>query len=256
MATTTPLETQVKLGKLPAVTDERTLALARYLDPATLPLPPVTLDLAGAVRDWPMYGNDRIGDCTCAAAAHMIEAWTGASRGQPVEVTEHAVLSAFDRVKMLDPLTGQEGARGLDVLKFWRTTGIGGHRIGAFVRVPLRDHVLARTGAWLFGGLYVGLQLPLTVQQQEVWDWTHRLDGPARPGSWGGHAVDVVGYDADTLTVVTWGRLKQMTWSFWDHYGDEAYCVLSRDFLARGVAPNGFDLAALERDLALVTGEA
>jgi len=31
------------------------------------------------------------------------------------------------------------------------------------------------------------------------------------------------------------------------------YCILSDDFLKQGRAPNGFDLAALEADLALVT---
>ena len=76
---------------------------------------------------------------------------------------------------------------------------------------------------------------------------------PTRPGSWGGHAVDVVGYDEAGLTVVTWGALKRMTWAFWGRYGDEAWCVLSPDFLADGRSPQGFDLEALQRDLALVT---
>ena len=253
MATTTPLQTQVKLGKLPVETDVRTLSLARYVDPAVLPAPPASLDLATSVPEWPMYANDRIGDCTTAAAGHMIEAWTAASWGHAVEVSERAVVSAFDRVKIVDPATGEEGAVELDVLKYWRATGIARHRIGAFARISLHDHALVRTGAYLFGGLYIGLQLPASAQRQRVWDWTHRLDGPARPGSWGGHAVDVVGYDGHRLTVVTWGRLQALTWSFWDRYCDEAYGILSRDFLDRGKAPNGFDLAALRRDLELVT---
>jgi hypothetical protein len=254
MATTSSLETQVKLGKLPARTDARTLRLPRYVDLAKLPQPPPELDLAAAVPDWPMYANDRIGDCTTAAAAHMIEAWTAPVRGTVVEISERAVLSAFNRVKQVDPVTGEEGAVELDVLKLWRRRGIGGHRIGAFVRVPISDHRLARTAAYVFGGLYIGLELPATAQQQPVWDWTHRLDGPARPGSWGGHAVDVVGYDADTLTVVTWGRLQAMTWSFWDRYVDEVYAILSVDFLDEaGETPNGLDLPALKADLALVT---
>ena len=253
MATTTPLETQVRLGKLPVRVDVRTLSLARYVDTAVLPRPPAAIDLAGPVPDWPMYANDRIGDCTCAAAAHMIEAWTAAAHRRAVEVSERSVLRAFDAVKLIDPATGEAGAVELDVLKYWRRTGIARHRIGAFARVRLHDHALVRAAAWLFGGLYIGVQLPLTAQRQDVWDWTHRLDGPARPGSWGGHAVDVVGYDASGLTVVTWGSLKRMTWAFWERYVDEAYCLLSPDFLERGEAPNGFDLAALERDLALIT---
>jgi hypothetical protein len=251
MATTTVAAH--KLGKLPVRLDVRTLRLARYVDRTTLPPPPAQLDLTAHVTDWPMYANDRIGDCTIAAAGHMIEAWTAASHGAAVEVGEPAVLQAFDAVKMTDPSTGEEGAVELDVLRYWRATGVGGHRIGAFAGVSLHDEQLVRTGAFLFGGVYIGLALPVTAQEQEVWDWTGTLAGPAKPGSWGGHAVDVVGYDAAGLTVVTWGSLKRMTWRFWERYVDEAYCLLSPDFLSAGKAPNGFDLAALKKDLALVT---
>ena len=251
MATTTI--PALKLGKLPVRTDVRTLSLASYVDPQTLPAPPATFAETAKVSDWPMYANDRIGDCTTAAAGHMIEAWTAAARGQAVEISEQSVLDAFDHVKLVDPQTGEAGAVELDVLRYWRTSGIGGHTIGAFARVAVHTHQLVRAGAWLFGGLYIGLQLPLTAQAQEVWDWTGSLSGDALPGSWGGHAVDVVAYDATALTVVTWGRLKQMTWSFWDRYCDEAYSILSQDFLDAGRAPNGFDLAALRADLALVT---
>ena len=242
-----------KLGKLPVRMDVRTLRLARYVDRAKLPAPPTQLDLTAHVPDWPMYGNDRIGDCTIAAAAHMVEAWTAASHGNAVEVTEQVVLRAFDAVKVVDPSTGEEGAVELDVLRYWRATGVGGHRIGAFAGVSLHDEQLVRTGAYLFGGLYIGLALPLSAQRQDVWDWTGSLTGPAKPGSWGGHAVDIVGYDNGGLTFVTWGSLKRMTWSFWERYVDEAYALLSTDFLNGNRAPNGFDLAALKEDLALVT---
>jgi hypothetical protein len=253
--TTTPIAagTTGKLGKLPVRTDARTLRLARYVDRVRLPPPPASLDLTAGVDDWPMYANDRIGDCTTAAAGHMIEVWTAEGRGRAVEIAEASVLHAFDRVKIVDPLTGEAGAVELDVLRDWRKHGIGGHRIGAYAAVALHDHQLTRTGAWLFGGLYIGLSLPLTARQQDVWDWTGSPVGDAAPGSWGGHAVDVVRFDDGGLTVVTWGALKQLTWSFWDHYCDEAYCILSSDFVAKGEAPNGFDLATLKADLELVT---
>ena len=254
MMTSTPVVSELKLGKLPVRTDVRTLLLARYVDRSVLPEPPPSLDLAAAVRRWPMYANDRLGDCTCAAAGHMVEAWTAAARGAAVEIPEREVVEAFEAVKLVDPLTGAEGAIELDVLRYWRAAGIGGHRIGAFARLGVADHLLARTGAYLFGGLYIGLELPLSAQSQAVWDWSGRLDGPARPGSWGGHAVDVVGYDAAGLTVVTWGAPKAMTWPFWDRYCDEAYCIISEDFLRDGRSPAGFDVASLRHDLALVTG--
>jgi hypothetical protein len=251
--TTIPIETRFRLGKLPRRQDVRTLRLARYVDRAALPLPPPAIDLARPVAEWPMYANDRIGDCTTAAAGHMIEVWTAAADGFPEEISERAVVEAFERVKLRDPATGEEGAIELDVLNLWRRFGIGGHRIGAFASVTIHDRELVQIAAYLFGGLYIGLQLPETAQEQSLWDWTHQLDGPAAPGSWGGHAVDVVAYDPHSLTVVTWGRLQMLTWSFWDRYCDEAYCILSEDFLREGRAPHGFDLAALEADLRLIT---
>jgi len=242
-----------KLGKLPVRTDVRTLRLRSYLDPARLPTPPESIDLTPHVGEWPMYANDTRGDCTTAAAGHMIEAWTAAAAGAAVEISEGAVLRAFEAVRVTDPLTGEEGAIELDVLRYWRKRGIGEHRIGAFAAVGTHDHDLTRAAAWLFGGLYIGLAMPLAAQRQETWDWTGSLAGEAKPGSWGGHAVDVVRLDAGGLTVVTWGRLQLMTWSFWDRYCDESYCILSTDFLRDGRAPNGFDLAALKVDLELIT---
>ena len=70
-----------KLGKIAPRVDVRTLTLSRYVDRAQLPDPPATIDLADHVAEWPMYANDRLGDCTTAAAAHMIEAWTAEARG-------------------------------------------------------------------------------------------------------------------------------------------------------------------------------
>ena len=189
--TTTSIELQ-KLGKLPVRVDVRTLLLARYVDTSQLPAAPGTLDLTEHVPDWPMYANDRIGDCTIAAAGHMIEVWTAAARGEAVEVSESSVLTAFDRVKIVDPVTGEEGAVELDVLRDWRSHGVGHHRIAAYARVSGHDHTLVQSAAWLFGGLYIGLALPVSAQQQRVWDWTGSLSGDARPGSWGGHAVNVV----------------------------------------------------------------
>ncbi len=191
-----------------------------------------------------MYGNDRIGDCTTAAAGHMIEAWSAAATGRAVEVTEQAVLKAFDAVKVVDPDTGEEGAVELDVLKLWRDTGIGGHAIGAFAALEPSDHDLVRAAAYLFGGVYIGIELPLRAQTQRIWDWAGGDEGRDAPGSWGGHAVDIVRYDESGLTAVTWGMLQELTWSFWDHYCDEAYCIISADFLSNGVTPAGLESAS------------
>ncbi len=242
----------VKLGKAPPKVDVRTLRLAAYVDTTKLPAPPAELDLTAKVADWPMYGNDTRGDCTCAAAGHMIEAWTASAAGKAVEVPAADIIKAFDAVEVVQG--GEEGAVEIDVLKYWRKTGIGDHKIGAFARVSTYDHQMLETAAWLFGGLYIGLQLPESAKRQATWDWNGTLTGPDAPGSWGGHAVDVVRYGKAGVTLVTWGTLMQATWAFWDHYCDEAYAILTQDWFDGRKSPDGFDLEALQKDLGLVTG--
>ncbi len=180
MATTTIAAR--KLGKLPVRIDVRTLPLARYVDTAEAAAAARAIRLRRRTsHDWPMYANDRIGDCTIAAAGHMIEAWTAAARGTAVEIPESAVLTAFDAVKVVDPQTGEEGAVELDVLKYWRKTGIGGHRDRRVrPRVARTTSSSCAAATWLFGGLYLGLALPLTAQTQDTWDWTGSLVRPGR----------------------------------------------------------------------------
>jgi len=51
--------------------------------------------------------------------------------------------------------------------------------------------------------------------------------------------------------VVTWGALEMMTWSFWAAYCDEAYAIVSPDYLdGKQKAPQGFSLPELQSDLA------
>jgi hypothetical protein len=246
----------MKLGKNPAVHDRRTLQLANYLRPSVLPPPPPQASWATKVASWPMMLNNTIGDCTIAAAGHCIEEWT-TDAGAAVVLPDSAIVAAYSAVSGYDPNTGQHdvGANELKVLNYWRQTGIGGHQIRAYAALEPGnlDHV--RDAVFIFGNCYIGLALPLSAQTQSIWSVPPGgAVGPGAPGSWGGHAVPVVAYESQGLTVVTWGALKRMTWGFWAAYCDEAYALLSDDFLTADRTPAGIDLAALEQDLAAVTG--
>ena len=243
----------VKLGKHPPRVDVRTLRFGSYVNLAALPLIPATLDLTKGVPKWPMYSNDTIGDCTCAAAGHMIEVWTEESRHKATTISDLSVLAAFDKIKVVDPATGEAGANELDVLNLWRKTGIGNHKIAAFASLAPHDHSNVQAAAFLFGGVYIGLALPKSAQGQCSGQYSGNVAGPNKPGSWGGHAVNVVGYDANGVTVVTWGATLNASWDFWNHYVDEAYCIISPDFLSNGKSPQGFNMVALQQDLHTVT---
>ena len=240
-----------KLGKQPARQDPRTLQLAKYLSP-TLPPPPPQIDHSKAVATWGMMKNDTVGDCTCAAAGHLIMEWTSLAK-DPVVPSDASIIDAYAAITGYNPRTGanDNGANELDVLKYWRKTGIDKRKILAYIALEPANHTHVEDSVSLFESCYIGLALPVSAQKQTVWSVPPGgPTGPGAPGSWGGHAVPVVGYDSRGLTVITWGAPKRMTWSFWTAYCDEAYALLSMDMLDAGKAPNGFDLKTLQADLA------
>jgi hypothetical protein len=248
----------MKLGKQSARHDPRTLLFEKYLTAALPPAPPQVDWTPAVAGGWPMMANDRIGDCTCAAAGHMIEEWT-ANAGNQVIPSDVAIVKAYESITGYNPNdpSTDHGAVEIDVLNYWRRTGIAGHKVAAYVKLTPGnlDHIKA--AANLFGGCYIGLALPKTAQTQDVWDVPPGgPHGDGAPGGWGGHAVPVVGYDGTGPTVVTWGALKTMTWNFWTAYCDEAYAILSLDFFNNGKDPQGFDMTTLSADLQQVIGVA
>jgi len=247
----------MKLGKQTARHDPRTLQLGNYLRLETLPPPPPTADWSDRVQGWGMMRNDAIGDCTCAAAGHLIMEWT-ANAGKEIVPSDADIVKAYSAITGYDPATGKNdnGAVEIDVLNYWRSTGIAGHKIFAYAALEPGNHDHVRDAVWLFGDCYIGLSLPVTAQKQTVWTVPPGGPvGPGAPGSWGGHAVPVIAYDAAGLVVVTWGALKRMTWSFWAAYCDEAYAVFSADWMnAKKVSPDHLDMATLEHDLHAIAG--
>ena len=228
---------KLKLGKLVARHDPRTL-LASYS--AGLPTPPASVDLSGKVKAWGMMDNDQIGDCTCAAAGHLIMEWTANAAKNMFTPSDQQIVSAYSAITGYNPGTGanDNGAVEIDVLNYWRQTGIAAHKIGAYVALEPANHTHIMDSVYIFEGCYIGMQLPTSAT------------GEGKPGSWGGHAVPVIAYDIRGITCVTWGALQQMTWSFWEAYCEEAYAVVSADYLTRKkTTPQGFNLQQLQADL-------
>lgn len=246
----------LRLGRSPARRDPRTLELANYIDVSALPPIPSAQDWSGAVSSWPMYGNDELGDCTVAALGHMIECWSynsGTPKMPTVSVIERAYWETGDPSRATGRPGGltDTGRVELDVLNYWRKTGVNRDRILAYASVNPRNAALVRAAVYLFGGVYIGLGLPVTAQTQHVWSVVgDGRTGSSAPGSWGGHAVNVVGYDANGLKLVTWGAPLEMTWGFNGAYTEEMYAIIDPDWYGRkGQTPSGFNEAQLLADL-------
>lgn len=252
----------LKLGKLPARYDHRTLRLSKYIK--ALAPPPASAGYITEVASWPMDLNDAIGDCTIAAMAHVIQQWTtyaGAAYLPP----EALVLDAYEAVSGYNPNNpnSDNGAVILDVLKFWQKNGIGGHKIAGYVSVNAGIHDEVKQAINLFGNCYIGIGLPISAQTPLTGVngnpvWSLNATGPTgigAPFSWGGHCVPIMGYGMDVagnpgVEVVTWGQLFDVTWGFLDLYCDEAYALVSQDWIDKtGQSPSGFNLTELLADL-------
>ena len=239
------------LGKEPPLDDRRTLELVQYLRPE-LAHPPASVDFAKDIEHWPVYANDRYGDCTCAAAAHMIQNWRTRSNLRPDKPTTDQVVAFYSYFTTPGPTNGVEMLR---VLRHWRGTGLNDDRIYAYTKLRLRNLEEVKQTIYLFGACYIGVMLPKFVTNADDKLTPHWMlpaqgtygDGARDPD--GGHCVPAFAYDETHLYVVTWGKRKAMTWEFYLAYADEAYAVLSMDWLKNGRTPKGFDFDQLRTDL-------
>jgi len=233
------------LGKLAVVLDSRTLKVEDFAD---LPSPP-------GIRHWEsklpddvgMLGNDTVGCCTAVGYVDLEQTWTAEASERWIPRTQE-VLSAYGSYSGWTPSdpSSDRGADMLTALKYFRANGVGGRRPpGAFMKLEHRDPDVVKAVINFFGGVYVGAELPVSSQTDLGW-----TDISSPVGSWGGHCMAGVGYDRGEVTFLTWGRKQRATWQWWTRYVDEAYAIVSPDWLETdGLAPSGLDVEKLNAAL-------
>jgi hypothetical protein len=240
----------MKLGKKPPKIDPRTFCLGKYLT-SELPAAPAEVCNSRDVQNWGMMLNDTLGTCPIAGALHTIQGWV-LSNVEPgihadiIMPSDDIVLRYYEQwcgYEPSDPSTDHGGVL-LDVLRAWHRSDMAGYKLLAYADPDPMNSEHVKQAINLFGGLYTGLQLPISAQRQDTWD----LNGHSKavPGSWGGHCVEIVDYDSEILVCKTWGKLKAITWRFFAACVDECHALLSG---GDWVPPAGFDLAGLQQDL-------
>jgi hypothetical protein len=135
----------------------------------------------------------------------------------------------------------------LDVLNYWRKTGIGGDKIEGYVELGVADLTQAKLAIQHFGSIDIGLALP---DENTFGPWT---EVTGQPNPYNGHAVTLLAYDDDRkmFKVATWGEIWDMSYDWYQKYCDEAYAVLNDIQLIKetGKSPEGFDWKSLQYDL-------
>jgi hypothetical protein len=210
-----------------------------------------------------MMGNDTLGDCTGASVGHIVEEITS-QFGTPVVATAQQVIdfyAAYSGYVPGKPATDQ-GATCQQCLDYWMAHGFLGYKPDAYMAVDLTNEIEVQQAIEVFGNIYIGIGLPLAIQdltnRGDIWDLPvgQTLTGKWTPGSWGGHAVPLLGYGVTgNLPFATWGQIEAMTPRFRAAYGSssaggEGYVVYCKAWIGPdGKTPSGFDQSQLDADI-------
>jgi hypothetical protein len=246
--------TDLKLGKAPAKPSPKDFLFAEFEVPAVvLKEAPVGFGHDKGTWDWKMLGNDRVGDCVFAGAAHETMIWNAIAK-KTVPFNDSVVLADYGAVTgyvLGDPST-DNGTYVRDAMSYRRHTGIGDttgarHQIAAYVSLePGSWHELLQA-LYIFDAVGIGFEVPEYAMQQfgAGKPWAYSKNNP-NGNIIGGHYVPVTGRpNVSTLNVVSWARVQKMTRAFFQHYCDEAWGIVSVESMVNGKTAEGYDLAAL-----------
>jgi hypothetical protein len=190
-------------------------------------------------------------NCAEAGALHLIQAQSY-NAGRPLNPTTAECLALYAEVTGFDPSAGPPGDnptdRGTaleDLLLHWQRVGItvAGqiHKIEGFAALDLASVAQQRYATYLFGGSYLGINCPQRCES----DTTNWNFGPGLPIA-GGHCVIRAGEGAAGGQTGSWGMWIPTSNLFYRSYQDEAYIVVTPDWLGKqGKSPTGLDLDGL-----------
>jgi len=242
-----------RLGKLPPRRDPSIPPLGLLTRGVALPPPKPAVNWMAGVS-YAMEANDRLSDCTCAAVAHLVAQWS-TRVGHPVSIAETDVVGLYQAACGYSPNNPTSDLGGIcdDVLTYVQAHGIAGHKIAARASIDPLDLAQVKDAIDWFGGVYVGVQLPVSADTQfdagETWD----LAPGDEPGSLGGHCVQIGRYDSRErlLWCSTWGAVQPMTEAWFLACCDEAHAIVSPDWIraTNSISPSGLHVASLLTDL-------
>jgi hypothetical protein len=235
----TPFE--FKKGRLPKV--ELDLApLHNYFTGDALPLAPPKCIYASKVV-YPMADNDHLGDCVVAGHIHLTQALAHETASVYTYPGDAATQTEYFK------LTGGQDT-GLVESTFLQTAQkapILGSKIDVFGALRPNNTAEVKSSIYIFGGAFLGVYLPQSSEDQFPGTWTVVPNSPIV----GGHCIVTVGYDAQYVYIVTWGRLIRCTWEWFNTYTEEAYAIIYNEEVLKNRGPlHTLDIARLRTDIA------
>lgn len=232
---------------------------------ASAPLPPNHISYAPKAMASlsQMFGNDVESDCTIACAAHAEGVFT-ANSGEVFIPTMDQVNAMYSVCEGPPGYPASDnGCDEVTVLNYWKSAGLAGHKIEAWMLVDSSNIEEAKTSLWLFENLIFCVDLPdewvNPLPSDSGFTWNY-VAGDPDPEN--GHCFLGTGYDfrypnKKGFEIDTWGMLGRITPAATSLYtsqnaGGGLYTVLSPEVIIRAKqrAPNGFNWNQLLADFA------
>ncbi len=230
----------MRYGRLPAQFPGSVKDLTTYVA-GPLPAPPSEATVPHVA--WGMLGNDRYGDCGVAGLEHAFEADAAIANESESEPDDQQAIDYY-----LAYTDGQDtGVVLSQYLAHVRAHGYYGHTVDSFAPVTVSDVPTLQSVVSLFGFAYTGITVTSSMEEafgQGV-PWTTSL---AQGAVAGGHCVPIVGFDDSFLYAVTWGGVQPISYPAWHLIADEAWAVLTGEFVQAG-GDGHVNLAALRADI-------
>lgn len=166
------------------------------------------------VESWSLGGNDEVGDCVFCTTANytdLLETARGTPQVVPEAEVEHwyawetgwtRANPASDKGEILEKM-----------LQHWRDHGNPSDPVDRITEYHTVNDIPAAIEE--YGAVFAWCLLPM---RDDDWDFSDGALEADIPGT-GAHAVLIVGSDAGTLWIVTWGEVREISAMWWQRYG-------------------------------------
>jgi hypothetical protein len=214
----------------------------------------------GAIPSIGMLDNDLWGCCVFASDGHICEVLSYFGQGYQVVIDDATVLTAYGTTGF-NPNAGPSGSNPTDNgstlqtgLAYLAATGMQGVKIDAFAEINVQEISEIKLAIAELGPIDLALSVPQSMEQQfAAGQPITVVEGSPLVG---GHCVTGVGYDADYLYIHTWGAEVKVSWDFVAAYFNQAFALLSREWINAKTTldPEHVNLLSLGAAYAAITG--
>jgi hypothetical protein len=251
---------QLRLGRLHRVYNPRVPHMSAVTAGQALAPPPPSIDNSKSMpTELGIMANGTLGDCTCAAYYHARQLWTFNAGPKMITEPDADVVKLYEVACGYNPKVPGEGPGGNEqhvltyLYKTGAPTGPTGqvkHKIAGFVEVDPRNLDDVKRAIVACGVAYIGLNVPANIMPANAPPPSVWTVDPSNSKIVGGHAVVLVGYDANGAKLISWGQFYTMTWAFFSTFVDETYAIADSTWIeAKGTTPGGLTLEQLEAQM-------